>query len=243
MRVSLRRINLRRITLRRIPRRQAGSALLVAAFVLLAVAASLRFFAFSARPAGAGTTSLTPAAGSSGPAAGNAAHGPSSAHGSSTGQPAPGLSGRARSSVRVVMPLPVSVAGAAALPSAHVHPGLSTPEDAVDGFYLALLSGTPSRACAYVTSPCPSFGSHPITGQVTVLDAASAGGRALVEVTGSICVGTSCVPLVDRVMMPTGPANFSMSWTSLTSGIYGWAASPLPCVQDPATRHWHVKLR
>ena len=141
------------------------------------------------------------------------------------------------------MPSHVTVAGAAALPSSHVQPGYATPEDAVDGFYLALLSGTPARACSYVTNPCPSFGSHPITGFVTVVDAVSRGGEALVEVTGSICVGTSCVPLVDRVMMPAGPASFSSSWTSLTSGIYGWAASPLPCVQDPATRQWHVKLR
>jgi hypothetical protein len=140
------------------------------------------------------------------------------------------------------MPSHVTVAGAAALPSAHVQPGYATPEDAVDGFYLALLSGTPARACAYVTTPCPSFGSRPITGFVTVLGAVSQGAEAQVEVTGSICVGTSCTPLVDRVMMPTGPGSFSTSWTRLTSGVYGWAASPLPCVQDPASRQWHVKL-
>jgi hypothetical protein len=140
------------------------------------------------------------------------------------------------------MPPPVNVAGAAALPSAHVHAGYDTPEDAVDGFYLALLSGTPTRACAYVTNPCPALGSRPITGFVTILDDVSDSGEALVEITGSICVGPSCVPLVDRVMMPTGPASFSKSWTSLVSGIYGWAGSPLPCVQDTATRQWHVKL-
>jgi len=124
-----------------------------------------------------------------------------------------------------------------------VHAGLDTPVDAVDGFYLALLSGTPARACAYVASPCPSFGSRPITGRVTVLDAVSDGGKALVEFTGSICVGTSCVPLTDLVMMPTSPASFSTSWASLTSGVYGWAAAPLPCVLDPATRQWRVRLR
>jgi hypothetical protein len=136
----------------------------------------------------------------------------------------------------------VTVTGAAALPSAHVHAGYNSPEDAVDGFYLALLNGTPARACAYVTTPCPSFGSRPITGRVTVIDAVSHGGEALVEVTGTICVATSCVPLTDRVMMPAGPASFGTSWTSLTSGVYGWAASPLPCVQNTATRQWRVKL-
>jgi hypothetical protein len=136
----------------------------------------------------------------------------------------------------------VSLAGAAALPSAHVQPGYDTPEDAVDGFYQALLSGTPARACAYVTTSCPSFGSRLITGRVTVVAAVSHGSDALVEVTGTLCVATSCVPLTDRVMMPAGPASFSTSWMGLTSGVYGWAASPLPCVQNPATRQWRVKL-
>jgi hypothetical protein len=136
----------------------------------------------------------------------------------------------------------VSLTGPAALPNAQVHAGYSSPEDAVDGFYLALLGGSPTRACRYVTTPCPSFGSRPIVGRVTVIDAVSRGGEALVQVSGTICVATSCVPLTDRVMMPAGPASFSASWDSLTSGIYGWAASPLPCVQDAATRQWRVKL-
>ena len=240
MRVSLRRIPLRHIPLRHISRQQAGSALLVAAFVLLSVAAGVRYFGSPGRPAGAGTTSLTPAGGSGRSANGP---GPSPANGSTTGRPAPRSSARVPAGPQGAQPEPVNIAGAASLPSAHVHAGLDTPEDAVDGFYLALLSGTPTRACGYVTSPCPVFASRLITGQVTILDAVSDGGEALVEVTGSVCVGTSCVPLVDRVMMATGPATFGVSWTSLTSGIYGWAASPLPCVQDPATRQWHVKLR
>ena len=243
MRVSLRRIPLWRIPLRRISRRQASSALLVAAFVLLSVAASLRYFGSSPRPAAAGTTTLTPAAGSGSPAGQNAGGtGPTSSAGSAAGHPGQVATGPTRAITHGVLPPAVNVSGAAALPSAHVHAALASPEDAVDGFYLALLGGTPARACAYVMSPCPSFGSRPITGQVTVLDAVSDGGQALVEITGSICVGTSCVPLVDRVMMPAGPAAFSESWTSLTSGVYGWAASPLPCVQDPATGQWRVKL-
>ena len=161
--------------------------------------------------------------------------------GGASGAPA-GATGHARVSVRASVPPPVHVAGAAALPSAHVHAGYDTPEDAVDGFYLALLSGSPARACAYVAHPCPSFGSRPITGLVTVLDAVSHGSEALVEVTGTICVSASCVPLTDRVAMPAGPASFDASWASLTSGVYGWAGSPLPCVQDPATRQWHVRL-
>lgn len=235
-----------RIPFRRIPRKRLSEVLLVAAFLLAALAASLRFFAAgSAGSAGASAVRLTPTPGGGQPERSAAAGqtGPGSRGSGSNGQPAAGTSGHPRPSAEVTPPLPVNVAGAAALPSAHVHAAVDTPADAVDGFYLALLSGTPARACAYVASPCPSFGTRPITGQVTVLDAVSDGREALVEITGSICVGISCVPLVDRVMMPAGPANFGASWTGLTSGIYGWAASPLPCVQDPATGKWHVKLR
>jgi hypothetical protein len=194
-------------------RRRAGAALLVAAFLLAVLAASLRLFtASSGSSAGAGPASLTPAAG-----------------------------GRAGASARAVVP-PRVIRWAAAVPGGHVHPGYDTPADAVDGFYQGLLSGTPAQACGYVTKPCPSYGSRPITSRVTILGAVSHGGEALVEVTGTICVSTSCVPLTDRVVMPAGPASFGPSWTSLTSGVYGWAGSPPPCVQDPATRRWYVKL-
>jgi hypothetical protein len=218
----------------RVPRRQAGTALLIAALLLAALAASLRFFVASSAPAaGAPTAGLTPAARG---VAGGPAHGVS-------GQPAPGTSSRVRASAAVAVPPAVTVSGAAALPSARVHPGYASPEDAVDGFYLALLSGTPTRACAFATTPCPSFGPSRITGRVTVIDAVSHDGEALVEVTGTICVSASCWPLTDRVVMPAGPASFAASWAGLTGGVYGWAGSPLPCVQDPATGQWRVKLR
>jgi hypothetical protein len=112
----------------------------------------------------------------------------------------------------------------------------------VDGFYHALLGSTPAQACGYVTEPCPSFGSGHITGNVSIVDAVSDGDKALVEVTGTICRGNNCVPLVDSVVMPSGPASFEASWSSLVSRVYGWAGSPLPCVRDPATGQWHVKL-
>jgi hypothetical protein len=232
-----------RAPLRRVPHQRVGTALLVAAFVLAAVAAAVRFFAApEGRTAGASTVGVTLWAGLSGAVSRNAAHTGSGTSGGASGQPAPGSSGRTRASSGLTMPPPVSVAGAAALPSAHVHPGYDTPEDSADGFYQALLSGTPARACAYVATPCPSFGSRPVTGQVTVIEAVPDGSEALVEVTGTICVATSCEPLTDRLMMPAGPGSFSTSWTSLTGGVYGWAASPLPCVQNPATRQWRVKL-
>jgi hypothetical protein len=155
-------------------------------------------------------------------------------------QPGPSTSSPAHAKARVIQPA-VTVTGVAALPSARVHAGYTTPADAVDGFYQALLGGTPAQACAYATSPCPAFGSGRITGNVSIVDAMSRGDEALVEVTGTVCHSATCVPLTDRVLMPTGPASFSTSWASLTAGVYGWAGSPLPCVRD-ATGQWHVKL-
>jgi hypothetical protein len=188
-------------------------------------------------PSARGGTALSPAAGQS---AGNAGTtGPGSSAGRSGTDRSAGTADRAGEALG---PSQVSVAEAAALPSANVHPGYASPDDAVDGFYHALLGGTPTQACAYVTTPCPSFGSGRITGMVSILDTVSDGGEALVEVSGTICRGATCVPLVDRLEMPAGPASFSTSWTSLISGVYGWAASPLPCVRDTATGRWLVKL-
>jgi hypothetical protein len=159
-----------------------------------------------------------------------------------SGGVAPGAAGRAESGTNAVAPSVVRLTGTAALPTASVHPGFGTPEDAVDGFYQSLLNGSPTRACAYVTTPCPSFGSGHITGTVTIVAAVSDRRDALVQVTGTICRSAACTSLADQVLMPTGSASFGKSWASLTSGVYGWAASPLPCVQDPATGQWHVKL-
>jgi hypothetical protein len=225
----------------RVPRRRAGtallvagSALLVAGLALVAVDPSLLYDASAAGSAGSGTTSLHPT--------GSSPAGPASSAVRPSSESAPRATGRAPASTRVVAPPAVTLTGAAALPSVHVQPGHDTPEDAVDGFYLALLGSSPTRACGYATKPCPSFGSGQITGNVSIVDAVSVGADALVEVTGTICRATSCVPLVDRVAMPTGPASFTTSWTSLLARDYGWAGSPLPCVRDPATGQWHVKL-
>ncbi|MBO0834472.1 MAG: hypothetical protein J2P28_03000 [Actinobacteria bacterium] len=221
--------------------RRAGMAVLTVAVVVTAVVVSLHYMrspAHSAASAGGRQSGASRGAGGPGGATGGGAR--QFDLGSPGGTPAAGTSGRASPGARRAAPF-VTVTGAAALPSAHVHPGYTTPEDAVDGFYLALLGGTPEQACAYVTAPCPSFGSGPIAGRVTIVDAVSDGARALVRTTGSVCRSSSCAPLVDRVMMPTRPADFSASWTALVSGTYGWAGSPLPCVRD-ATGRWHVKL-
>jgi hypothetical protein len=225
----------------RIPRRRAGTALLavglallVAGLALAAVEEGLLHDGSSPQSRGSGTVVLRPVVSSSGVSA--------SSDDRSSNEPGSAASGRARASKGAVVVPYVNLTGAAALPSAHVQPGYDTPEDAVDGFYRALLGGTPTQACAYTTEPCPSFGSDRITGNVSIVDAISDGDEALVEVSGTICRSVNCVPLVDRVIMPAGPTSFGASWTSLTSGIYGWAGSPLPCVRDPGTGHWLVKL-
>jgi hypothetical protein len=213
------------------------AAAVVAALALLGLDLTYLHPASSAPSASSGTARQTEP--SQPPAPGSQRESGSSA-GRSSAQPGPSTSSRGHASTRVVLPA-VTVTGVAALPTVHVHAGYTTPADAVDGFYQALLGGTPTQACAYATSPCPAFGSARITGNVSIVDAISHGDEALVEVTGTICHGATCVPLTDRVLMPTGPASFSTSWASLTAGVYGWAGSPLPCVRD-ATGQWHVKL-
>jgi hypothetical protein len=205
---------------------------------MVAGAATLLVVASSPRSAGSGAVGV-PSSGQS-PAA--RSDGVLSYFGLPGATPSLSTGERAQASPRTVVRPAVTLTGLAALPSAHVHAGYDTPEDAVDGFYQALLGGAPAQACAYTTNPCPSFGSGRITGNVNIVDAVSHGGQALVEVTGTICRSAACVPLTDLVVMPTGPGSFSTSWVSLVSGVYGWAGSPLPCVRDAATGQWHVKL-
>jgi hypothetical protein len=219
----------------RFPVQRAGLVVAIAALVLLGVYQAWLHIENSARSGGPGTAQLVPASGAASRTAPGSPASPAS-------ELTPSRSGRGRTSTETAELPAVGVAGIAALPTAHVHPGYDSPEDAVDGFYQALLGGTPTQACTYVTTPCPSFGSGPITGTVSILDAVSDHGQALVQVTGTICRSTSCRLLTDLVVMPTGPASFGTSWASLTSRDYGWAGSPLPCVQDPATGQWHVKL-
>jgi putative ABC transport system permease protein len=137
------------------------------------------------------------------------------------------------------------------------HPGLvpviiasSIDDDAQDSITLSRLPASAAARYGSGLSPAQINGlldttdgqTIGATGTVSLLDSVSDGGEALVEVTGTICRAATCVPLLDRVVMPAGPATFRTSWTSLTSGVYGWAASPLPCVRDAATGRWLVKL-
>jgi hypothetical protein len=218
----------------RVPLRRAGTALLVAGLAMVSGAVTLLVVASSPRSAGSVTAGV--------PASGQSLAARSDGVSSYFSLPGATPSASTGRGARAAAPPAVTLTGVAALPSTHVHPGYDTPADAVDGFYQALLGGTPAQACAYATNPCPSFGSGRITGNVSIVDAVSHGDRALVEVTGTICRSATCVPLTDLVMMPTGPASFSTSWASLVSGVYGWAASPLPCVRVAATGQWHVKL-
>jgi hypothetical protein len=227
----------------RVPLRRAGVAVVAAALILVAVDVTFLHSADSARSAGLGSAGRGAGTGQAGLSghpvdrAGASGPAPPAASGGHAGDaPARGTGSR------VSVPPPVTLAGAAGLPSANVHPGYGSPEDVVEAFYQALLGGSPALACAYATQPCPSSVSGSITGRVSVVDAVSDGNEALVEVTGTVCRAATCVLLLDRVAMPIGSASFGASWTSLTSGVYGWAGSPLPCVRNPATGQWLVKL-
>jgi hypothetical protein len=226
----------------RVPLRLAGIAVLAAASAIAAIDVTLLHTASSPPSANSGTAgrnAVTDGAGAPGRAAdrARATGAPSASAGHPGDATAPGAGSR------VNVPPAVTLTGAAALPSADVHPGYASPADVVEAFYQALLGGSPSRACAFATKPCPSSLSETITGRVSIVYALSDGNEALVEVTGTVCRAASCLPLLGRIVMPTGSASsFSASWASLTSSVYGWASSPLPCVRDPATGRWLVKL-
>jgi hypothetical protein len=141
----------------RFPLRRAVIVAGIAALVLVGVDLTLLHIGSSARSVGSGTAGAVQAAGPSGVAGSPASRtgtGSSGGPGVETGSSS---TGRGRASTETGVAPVVSVAGAAALPSARVRPGYETPADAVDGFYQALLGGTPTQACTYVTTPCPSF--------------------------------------------------------------------------------------
>lgn len=219
---------------------RAGLTLLAVAAAGAAVLLSLGLLTSGPRPAAARAASSA-AAGSAAPG-GQWAVTPPPGSPAAPASPHPAGARPSPAPAASAAPARVSLAGQAAFPSAHVRPGYASPADAVDAFYTALLAGQRSQACAYVVSPCPSFGSGPLTGRVTIVTTVTDGRRALVQVTGSACNPVSCREVADVVVMPADPAGLPAAWTALLAGTYGFGSSPLPCEQDRSTGRWHVLL-
>jgi hypothetical protein len=145
---------------------------------------------------------------------------------SSAGGPAPASSGSASGSAQ----------------SASIHPGHSTPEDAVDGYIKALLAGNQAVACSYVDpssqSACASAPASSIraTGNVTIGKAAMSGLLAVVPITGRICSPSNgCQSNSNPAEgMPTGSETVSQAVAAAQTGS---GFSPVPCIYDGG---WYI---
>jgi hypothetical protein len=126
---------------------------------------------------------------------------------------------------------------------APVAPGHGTPEDAADGLLQAELAGNLRLACSYAVpsqqANCRGLQISLPKGRVSVVGALTSGDRALVEITGHICMaGNGCQTSTDPFLgMPKGSQTFSQAYDkAFTSGEF----SPVPCLK--VNGKWYVNF-
>jgi hypothetical protein len=123
--------------------------------------------------------------------------------------------------------------------------GFATPRAAVAGFVRTELAGHWTQLCSYFPpgkrSACVS-GSGSIsgkpTGKLTVGSAVVSGKRAMVRVTGHICLSgkTDCQGNTNpEAGLPTGSETFTQAYDK---AVAGGAFSPVPCVK--VNGRWYV---
>jgi hypothetical protein len=127
--------------------------------------------------------------------------------------------------------------------AATVAPGHDTPEEAADGLIQAELAGNLRLACAYAVpaqqANCRGLQIPLPKGHVSVAGALTSGDRALVEITGHICMTengcqTSTNPSLG---LPTGSQTFTQAYNkALTSAEF----SPVPCLNVKGK--WYVNF-
>lgn len=140
---------------------------------------------------------------------------------------------------------PGTSASATATPggAATVAPGHDTPEEAADGLIQAELAGNLRLACSYAVpaqqANCRGLQISLPTGHVSVAGALTSGDRALVEITGHICMsGNGCQTSTNPSLgLPTGSQTFTQAYNkALTSGGF----SPVPCLE--VSGKWYVNF-
>jgi len=123
--------------------------------------------------------------------------------------------------------------------------GVATPQQVVTGFIRAELAGHWSKLCSYLppgkrsgcTSGAASLSGKP-TGTLTVDGAVISGRRALVKVTGHLCLpgSTDCQSNSDpETGMPGGSETFTQAYNKAVAGN---GFSPLPCIKIKG--RWYV---
>ena len=123
--------------------------------------------------------------------------------------------------------------------------GFGTPQQVVTGFVQTELAGHWSKLCSYFppakrsgcTSDAASLSGKP-TGKLTVDGAVISGKRALVKVTGHVCLSgkSDCQGNSDpEAGMPSGSETFTQAYDKAVAGS---AFSPLPCIKVKG--RWYV---
>jgi hypothetical protein len=123
--------------------------------------------------------------------------------------------------------------------------GVATPQQVVTGFVQTELAGHWSKLCSYLppgkrsscTSGAASLSGKP-TGMLTVDGAVISGKRALVKVTGHLCLpgNTDCQSNSDpEAGMPSGSETFTQAYDKAVAGN---GFSPLPCIKIKG--RWYV---
>jgi len=123
--------------------------------------------------------------------------------------------------------------------------GFGTPQQVVTGFVQTELAGHWSKLCSYFppakrsgcTSDAASLSGKP-TGKLTVDGAVISGKRALVKVTGHVCLSgkSDCQGNSDpEAGMPSGSETFTQAYDKAVAGN---AFSPLPCIKVKG--RWYV---
>jgi hypothetical protein len=123
--------------------------------------------------------------------------------------------------------------------------GFGTPQQVVTGFVQTELAGHWSKLCSYFppakrsgcTSDAARLKGKP-TGKLTVDGAVISGKRALVKVTGHVCLSgkSDCQSNSDpEAGMPSGSETFTQAYDKAVAGN---AFSPLPCIKVKG--RWYV---
>ncbi len=123
--------------------------------------------------------------------------------------------------------------------------GVATPEQVVTGFVQTELAGHWSKLCPYFppgkrsscSSDAGSLSGKP-TGKLTVGSAVVSGKRALVPVTGHICLSgkSDCQSNTDpEAGLPSGSETFTQAYDK---SVAGNVFSPVPCVK--VNGRWYV---
>jgi hypothetical protein len=160
---------------------------------------------------------------------------------SSSSGPAASSSGTATSSGGATSPGPAASATATPGRAGAVAPGHGTPQEAADGLIQAELAGNLRLACSYAApaqqASCRGLQISLPKGHVSVVGALMAGDRALVEITGQVCMsGNGCEWSTNaRLGLPKGSQTFTQAYNkALTSGGF----SPVPCLK--VNGQWYV---